>query len=139
MSIVSNLPNKTNSDPQPYSIPTRPPFRADDIAGWHRAMDSWQAELNLLCQDPVWRKWYWDTHPRPERPWPSQEDVRRERQARRAVKRRQTRAEARRLARLMRLHRHLLFRAMADLGQLRELIRYEIDLALTSANGRAWR
>jgi citrate lyase beta subunit len=62
----------------------------------------------------------------------------RERRARRRIRRRQTRDEARDLAVIMRLHAKRFFRAIVspNLRQLRDLIRYEIDLD-KEASGRA--
>jgi hypothetical protein len=67
---------------------------------------------------------------------PDPEAKRRERRARRQIERRRTLPEARQLERLFRLHRRRLFGAIADIAQLQELIRHEINVALARWDGR---
>src|SRR6266851_1524590 len=56
-SIISEGSDRVHQNPS-YEVPPCPPFRREDVQGWQREMDKWQAEMNGLARDGEWVRWY---------------------------------------------------------------------------------
>jgi hypothetical protein len=113
MSILHEPPTNdkhSHSDPPDYHVPVYPTYDAADVPGWRARLDAWVAELCRLSGDPGWRAWY-SGEPSAAR----READRRIARARRRRERRELLPMARELARLLRLHRRPLRRALLAL------------------------